>query len=88
MIAILQDQHMRQKPGSGNAALDRAARRLGLHDPFAARTGQLRSNLTDHFESRQHVLQDFRYAFAKKIQLPTAVRTNGLLRQIPSHFPP
>ena len=77
---------MRQQPRSGNAALDRTARRFGLHDPFAARAGQLRSNLPDHFESRRHVLQNFRNVFAEKFQLSTAVRASCLLRQIRSHF--
>ena len=77
---------MRQKPWSGHAALDRTARRCGLHDPFAARAGQLRSNLTDHFESRRHVLQNFRNVFAEKFQLAAAVRASFLLRQIRSHF--
>ena len=75
---------MRQQSRSGHAALDRTARRFGLHDPFAARAGQLRSNLTDHFESRRHVLQNFRNVFAQRFQLAAAVRTSGLLRQIRS----
>ena len=58
----------------------------GLHDAFAARAGQLRSNLPDHFEARRHVLQHFRNVFAEMFQLSATVRAGGLLRQILSHF--
>ena len=86
VIAIFRDQHVRQQSRSRNAALDRTARRFGLHDAFAARAGQLRSHLTDHFESRRHVLQNFRNIFAQRLQLAAAVRTSFLLRQILPHF--
>ena len=86
VIAIFRDQHMRQQPRPRNAALDGTARRFGLHDPFAARAGQLRSHLPDHFESRRHVLQNFRNVFAQRFQRAAAVRTSFLLWRIFPHL--
>ena len=61
--------------------------RFGLHDPIAARTSQLGTNVADDFETGRHVLQDFRDIFAKMLQLTATVRTSFLLRKHLPHFP-
>ena len=81
VIAVFRDQHVRQQSRSGQAARDRTARRFRLHDLVAARAGQLRPHLPDHFEARRNVLQDLRNVFAQRLQLAAAVRTGRLLRQ-------
>ena len=67
---------------------DRPAARWGLYDAVAAGTGQLRSNLMNHFDSLGHILQDFRNIFAQMLQLSATVGASFLLRQLGSHFAP
>src|SRR5271163_396517 len=85
MIAVFRDQHMRQKSRTGNAARDRTARRFRLYDALTAAASEFRSNLTDHFEARRHVLQHFRYVFAEMFQFAAAVRASSLFRRILSY---
>ena len=59
---------MRQQSRTSHAALDGTARRCRLHDAIATRAGQLRANLPNHFESRRHVLQNFRNVFTQMVQ--------------------
>jgi len=56
IIAVLRDQHVRQKSRAGDTPLDRPAGREGLYDAVATGTAQLRSNLAYHFDSLGHVL--------------------------------
>ncbi len=54
---------MGQKSWSRKATLDRSARRRGLYDAVAARTGQLHTNMPDHLKARGDTLEHFRNVF-------------------------
>jgi hypothetical protein len=56
------DQDVGQKPRPSYAALDRSARRRGLHDALAARAGQFHANMPDHQKVRWDAFQHFRRA--------------------------
>jgi len=86
MIAIFRDQHVGQQPWACDTPLERPARRGGLYDAAATGTSQLRANLTDHFDSLRHILQDFRDIFSQRF--PATVRTRFLLRRVGLYFPP
>ena len=50
MIGILGHHHMGEQPGAGKPRVDRPRRRRQLHDPSAARAGELRAHMADHLE--------------------------------------
>jgi hypothetical protein len=59
-----------------------------LDDAVASGTSQLRANLTDHFDSLGHILQDFRDIFPQLFQFPATVRACFLGRRVGLHFAP
>ncbi len=86
VIGILRHQHMRQQPRSGQATIDRAARRRLLHDAVAAAAAQLRPHLADHLEVRRHVLEHLGDVFAELPQRAAAIGAGFLLRRDGSDF--
>jgi hypothetical protein len=65
---------MREQCRTREATINGAARRRGLHDAVAARTGQLRATMTDDAEVRAHVFELLRDVFAKRFERAAAVR--------------
>ncbi len=65
MIGILRYQHMRQQPRSGQATINRPARRWRLHDLGTTSAAQLRPHCADHFKARRNVFQRFRHVFSQ-----------------------
>lgn len=56
VVGELRCGDVREQCRAGKTAIDGAARRRGLHDAVAARTGQLRATMTDDAEVRPQVL--------------------------------
>ena len=74
MIAVLRDQHVRQKAGPGPAALDRPRRQGRLVEAFAAAAGQARPHDALHHEAAGDVLQFLGHILAQSLEMPAAVR--------------
>ena len=87
VVTIFRNQHMGQKSRARHPAHDRTARCFRLHDLVAARTGQLRPNVPDHFEMFRHPLQHFRDIFPERLQFTATVRASFLLRQNLARLP-
>ena len=74
MIAILRDQHMRQKAGARSAALDRSRRQRRLVELLAAAAGQARTDDALHHEAAGDVLQFLGDILAETLETAAAVR--------------
>jgi hypothetical protein len=59
---------------TGQAAIDWPARRSGLHDTVAARTGEFGTAMTDDAEVRAHVFKLLGYVFSQRVECATAFR--------------
>ncbi len=73
MIGVFADQHVGQQTRAGHAALDRACRRRRLHDRIAARAGQLRSHVANHFEAHRLQFEHLGDIVAQMLERATAI---------------
>ena len=64
---------MGQQSRSGEAALDRTARRRRLHDAIATRAAELRANMADHLETGRNILHNLGDIFAELLQRAVAI---------------
>ena len=67
-----------QQARSRHAPIDRTARCRRLDDTFAVTATQLRPDDPDHFESRRHKLEKYRYVFAELVQRAAALGARGV----------
>ncbi len=80
MIRIYVDQHMRQKAGTGSAALDRSRRQRRLSDPLATGAGHARTHDPVHHEAAGDVFELLGHVFAKPLQRAAARRAGPARR--------
>jgi hypothetical protein len=64
IICILRHQNMGQQAGSGKSAVDRPARRRGLHNHVAAGAAHLGTHMADDLEAGWDILQHLGDIFA------------------------
>ena len=81
VITVLRDQHMRQKAGTGAAALDRPRRQRRLVEALAAAAGQARAYDAHHHETAGDVLQLLRDILAQPLETTAAGGTPLARRQ-------
>ena len=74
VIAVLRDQHMRQKAGARTPALDRSRRQRRLVERLTADAGQTRAHDALHHEAARDVLQLLRHILAETLEATAAVR--------------
>ena len=82
MVAVLRYQNMRQQTRSGHASGNGPARRGGLNDDVANRTGEFRANVRDDTETGGDVLKHFCHILAKFLEHSATVRAATIYRQM------
>jgi hypothetical protein len=74
VVRELRCRDVGEQSWTGQAAIDGPARRSGLHDTVAARTGEFGTAMTDDAEVRAHVFKLLGYVFAQRFECATAFR--------------
>ena len=86
VIGVFCNQHVRQESRPGQPAVDGSRRRLGLHEPLAGCTAQLRANMANDLETGAYILQHLRDILAKCAQSASAIRTRIVAGHVGMHL--